>query len=190
MKTEQLPNSVIFKILAIRTIRIGKSLYQFWHEVGEANGILPYVSQVSTQFLVPKVWNQIRLRWLRGPSSPTIQGSGKLATRTRSLTPLQSKINGSRPPYPISYSYFTHYLNMFLHFQKEPPREHRGPTYYAMTGQHHFLISTSFLNFLYPLHHLLYFSALLNLITLPFHIKFKKKYSNIIFHDVVIKCGW
>ena len=78
-----------------------------------------YISQVSTQFLVPKVWNQIRLRWLRGPSSPTIQGSGRLATRTRSLTPLQSKINGSRLPYPILYFYFTHHLNMFLQFLKK-----------------------------------------------------------------------
>ena len=140
-----------------------------------------YISQVSTQFLVPKVWNQIRLRWLRGPSSPTIQGSGRLATRTRSLTPLQSKINGSRPPYPISYSYFTHYLNMFLHFQKEPPREHLGPTCCDMTGLHHFLISTSFLNFLYPLHHLLYSSALLNLITLPFTLNLRKSIVILLF---------
>lgn len=151
---------------------------------GEANGILPYISQVSTQFLVPKVWNQIRLRWLRGPSNPTIQGSGRLAIRTRSLTPLQSKINGSRAPYPILYSYCTSSLNMFLHFQKEPSRAHLGPTYYDMTGLHHYLISTSLLNFLCPLHYLLYFSALLNLITLPFPIKFNKKYTlPSIFHN-------
>ena len=82
---------------------------------------------------------------------------------------------------PLKYVSSVSQKNMFLHFQKEPPREHLGPTCYDMTGLHHFLISTSFLNFLYPLHHLLYFSALLNLITLPFTLNLRKSIVILLF---------